>query len=58
MAKVLEGRYSNEEGGESGEPRTNSKGASEETLRLERIAKEQGLIKPDGTIERPGEVDF
>lgn len=41
-----------------GQHRTSSQGASEETLRLERIAKEQGLIRADGTIEEPEEVDF
>lgn len=36
----------------------NARGASEESLRLERIAKEQGLIGEDGSIEPVGEVDF
>lgn len=33
-------------------------GASEESIRLERIAREQGLIGEDGAVEGPGEVDF
>lgn len=45
-------------GASIGQCRSNSSGASEETLRLERIAKEQGLIRPDGSVEEPGEVDF
>lgn len=45
-------------GEQNGEHRATNKGASEETIRLERIAKEQGLIRADGTIEEPGEVDF
>lgn len=45
-------------GADIGQCRANSGGASEETLRLERIAKEQGLIGADGSVEEPGEVDF
>ncbi|MDR7856034.1 hypothetical protein [Tissierella sp.] len=33
-------------------------GPSEESLRLERIAREEGLIGPDGSVGTIGEVDF
>ena len=45
-------------GANDGKHRANNQGASEETLRLEKIAKEQGLIGADGTIEEPEQVDF
>jgi len=35
-----------------------NRGASEESIRLEKIAREQGLIGEDGAVEGPGEVDF
>ncbi|MSU01886.1 Lin1244/Lin1753 domain-containing protein [Tissierella pigra] len=35
-----------------------SGGASEESLRLEKLAKESGLIGEDGSVEPIGEIDF
>lgn len=62
FVKILEGKYGGEPNGEhkghNGESE-NRGGPSEESIRLERIAKEQGLLDENGNITSEiGEIDF